>query len=147
LVELVANDQELSNIILRAFLARREILIDIGAGVKLVGSRYSRCTHRLREFLIRNRAPFQWMDLEDDEEADALLRALRIDAAETPVVISGEGVLRNPSNAAVAQLLEFGADRTWAFRRGSRAASSPNGPRYRPGGSAPAWWCRRRPSA
>ena len=106
---LVAENEELSNIILRAYLARREILIDVGAGVKLVGSRYSRCTHRLREFLARNRMPFQWMDLEDDEEADALLQALGIDAAETPVVISGEGVLRNPSNAEVAKLLGFGS--------------------------------------
>ncbi|HUA04825.1 MAG TPA: FAD-dependent oxidoreductase [Solirubrobacteraceae bacterium] len=106
---LVANDEELSNIILRAFLARREILIDIGAGVKLVGSRYSRCTHRLREFLVRNRMPFQWMDLEDDAEADALLAALGICAADTPVIISGDGVLRNPSNAEVANLLGLGS--------------------------------------
>jgi len=107
--KLVSGDEELSNIILRAYLARREILIDIGAGVKLVGSRYSRCTRRLREFLARNRMPFQWMDLEDDEQADALLRALGISAAQTPVVISGDGVLRNPSNADVARLLGFGS--------------------------------------
>ncbi len=107
--ELVADDEELSNIVLRAFLARRSILIDIGAGVKLVGSRFSQCTHRLREFLARNRMPFQWMDLEDDEEADALLRALEICAADTPVLISGEEVLRNPSNAEVARLLGFGS--------------------------------------
>jgi thioredoxin reductase (NADPH) len=107
--KLVSGDEELSNIILRAYLARREILIDIGAGVKLVGSRYSQCTRRLREFLARNRMPFHWMDLEDDEEADALLRALGISAADTPVVISGDGVLRNPSNADVARLLGFGS--------------------------------------
>ncbi|HUA71306.1 MAG TPA: FAD-dependent oxidoreductase [Solirubrobacteraceae bacterium] len=107
--ELVSRDEELSNIILRAFLARREILINIGAGVKLVGSRYSQCTHRLREFLARNRMPFQWMDLEDDEQADALLTALDIDPAETPVLITGAGVLRNPSNADVAKLLGFGS--------------------------------------
>ena len=107
--ELVGDDEELSNIILRAFLARRSILIDIGAGVKLVGSRYSQDTRRLREFLARNRMPFQWMDLEEDEEAEALLRALGICAAATPVVISGEGVLRNPTNAEVAGLLGFGS--------------------------------------
>jgi thioredoxin reductase (NADPH) len=106
---LVADNEELSNIVLRAYLARREILIDIGAGVKLVGSRYSQCTRRLREFLARNRMPFQWMDLEDDEEADALLQALGVSAAETPVLISGEDVLRNPSNADVARLLGFGS--------------------------------------
>jgi thioredoxin reductase (NADPH) len=107
--KLVSNDEELSNIILRAFLARRAILIGIGAGVKLVGSRFSQCTHRLRDFLARNRMPFQWMDLEDDADADALLTALGVDAAETPVVISGNDVLRNPSNAEVANLLGFGS--------------------------------------
>ncbi|HUB05141.1 MAG TPA: FAD-dependent oxidoreductase [Solirubrobacteraceae bacterium] len=107
--KLVSSDEELSNIILRAYLARREILIDLGAGVKLVGSRYSQCTRRLREFLARNRMPFQWLDLEDDEQAEALLRALGISAGETPVVISGDGVLRNPSNADVAKLLGFGS--------------------------------------
>jgi thioredoxin reductase (NADPH) len=106
---LVSGNEELSNMILRAFLARREILINIGAGVKLVGSRYSQCTHRLREFLARNRMPFQWMDLEADDEADALLAALAVDPSETPVVISGDDVLRNPSNADVAKLLGFGS--------------------------------------
>jgi len=107
--EVVADDEELSNIILRAYLARREILIDLGAGVKLVGSRYSQDARRVREFLARNRLPFRWMDLEDDEEAEALLRALGVCAAETPVVIGGEGVLRNPSNAEVARLLGVGS--------------------------------------
>src|SRR3954451_3050425 len=74
--ELVAADEELSNVVLRAFLARRSILIDLGAGIRVVGSRYSRDTRRLREFLARTRMPYHWMDLEDDEEADALLQAL-----------------------------------------------------------------------
>ena len=49
--KLLAEDEELSNLILRAFLSRRSILIDLGAGVKVVGSRYSRDTRRVREFL------------------------------------------------------------------------------------------------
>ena len=103
--ELVADDEELSNVILRAFLSRRTILIDLGAGVKLIGSRFSRDTRRLREFLARNRMPYRWMDLEDDDEADALLRALAISASETPVVVGGRGVLRNPSNAELGAML------------------------------------------
>ena len=105
----LSEDQELSNVILRAFMSRREILIDIGAGVKVVGSRYSQDARRVREFLARNRMPYQWMDVEDDEEAEALLCALGIEASETPVVIGGRGVLRNPSNAEVAKLLGFGS--------------------------------------
>jgi thioredoxin reductase (NADPH) len=106
---IVSSDEALSNLILRAFLARRSIMIDLGAGVKVVGSRYSRDTRRLREFLARNRMPYQWMDLEDDEEADKLLHALGIEAGETPVVVGGAGVLRNPSNGELAAMLGLGS--------------------------------------
>jgi thioredoxin reductase (NADPH) len=107
--EIVAEDEALSNLILRAFLARRSILIDLGAGVKLVGSRYSQDTRRLREFLARNRMPYHWVDLEDDAEADALLLAVGVAPAETPVVIGGGGVLRNPSNGQLGALLGLGS--------------------------------------
>src|SRR5437868_829974 len=53
--EIVSDDEDLSNLILRAYLGRRSILIDIGAGVRVVGSRYSQDARRLREFLARNR--------------------------------------------------------------------------------------------
>ncbi len=107
--KLLAEDEELSNLILRAFMSRRSILIDIGAGVKVVGSRYSQDTRRVRTFLARNRMPYHWMDLEDDEEAEALLRGLGVSACETPVVIGGEQVLRNPTNADIASMLGFGS--------------------------------------
>jgi thioredoxin reductase (NADPH) len=109
LVELASEDEDLSNIVLRAFLERRLILIDLGAGVKLIGSRYSTDTRRLREFLARNRVPYHWMDLEDDEEADAFLRALGVEPVETPVVVGGDAVLRNPSIGELAAMLGLGA--------------------------------------
>ena len=103
------EDEELSNIILRAFLARRTFLIEADAGVKVVGSRYSSDSRRLREFLQRNRVPYQWMDLESDAEADTLLQTLGIGPTETPVVIGADGVLRNPSNGELAAALGLGA--------------------------------------
>jgi thioredoxin reductase (NADPH) len=106
---LVADDDELSNLILRAFMARRSILIEVGGGVRVIGSRYSVDARRLREFLARNRVPYHWVDLEEDEEAERSLRALGVEPAETPVVAGGQGVLRDPSNAEVAKMLGLGA--------------------------------------
>ena len=105
----IADDEELSNIIMRAFLERRSILIGLGTGHRLVGSRFSRDTHRLREFLARNRVPYHWFDLEDDAQAEELLRAAGVDPEETPVVIvSGGDVLRNPTNAELAARIGIG---------------------------------------
>jgi thioredoxin reductase (NADPH) len=107
--EVVSSDEALSNTILRAFMGRRSRLIEAGAGVKLVGSRFSSDAQRLREFLARNRMPHQWMDLEDDDEAEKLLRAVGIGPNETPVVIGAGAVLRNPSNAELAAKLGLGS--------------------------------------
>jgi thioredoxin reductase (NADPH) len=107
--QVVSEDEELSDLILRAFLARRSILIGLGAGVKLVGSRFSEDSRRLREFLARNRVPHEWVDVEQDQEADKLLEALAVAADETPVVVRGSEVLRNPSNAELARMLGLGA--------------------------------------
>ena len=74
-----------------------------------MGSRYSQDTRRLREFLARNRMPYHWMDLEDDEEADRLLRTLGVEPAETPVVIGGDHVLRNPTGAELGAMLGLGS--------------------------------------
>jgi thioredoxin reductase (NADPH) len=109
LFKLLREDDDFANIVLRAFLSRRSILIEIGGGVRLVGSRYSRDTLRLREFLARNRVPYQFDDLEADEEAETMLRHLGIEAAETPVLIGGQHVLRSPSNSAAGSMLGIGA--------------------------------------
>jgi len=107
--ELFIAYEALSNLVLQAYLARRSILIELEVGEKLIGSRYSRDARRLRQFLDRNRRPYHWMDLEEDEDAEALLRALAIEPADTPVVIVRDQVLRNPSTAEVASALGVGA--------------------------------------
>ena len=96
--QIVTEDKALSDLILGAFMARRSILIDVGTGIKLIGSRFSPDSRRLREFLVRNRMPHQWTDLEVDEDADAMRGELSIEPDETPVVVASDGtVLRNPS--------------------------------------------------
>ena len=103
------NEEKLANLIFAAYMARREILIEVGGGAVLIGSRYSSDSVRLREFLARNRQPYQWIDLEQDAEAEELLRSLAIDPSETPVVIVAGRTLRNPTNAELAAELGLGA--------------------------------------
>jgi thioredoxin reductase (NADPH) len=107
--EVVAQDQELSDLIVAAYLARRSILIDVGTGIKLIGSRYSADSRRLREFLARNRMPHTWIDVEQDAEAEGLLRGLGVEAADTPVVTwSRAQLLRNPTNQELAATMGLG---------------------------------------
>jgi hypothetical protein len=60
---------------------RRSMLLELGAGFRIIGSRYSPDTRRLREFAARNRLPHRWIDLEWDKEAEALLRELAAPSA------------------------------------------------------------------
>jgi thioredoxin reductase (NADPH) len=105
--ELVSQDPALGDLILRAYLLRRSMLIGLGAGFRIVGSRFSPDTRRLREFAARNRLPHRWIDLEKDASAEALLRELHVKPEETPVVIWRDQVLRNPSNAELARAIGF----------------------------------------
>jgi thioredoxin reductase (NADPH) len=108
--EIVDEDKTLSDLILGAFLARRSILIDAQTGIKLIGSRFSPDSRRLRELLARNRMPHQWIDLEEDEHADALLGGLGVEPGETPVAVTAGGeVLRNPSNSELGRAIGLGS--------------------------------------
>lgn len=99
---LVGEDPALADLVLRAFLLRRELLSGLGAGLKIVGSRYLQDTRRLRDFAARNRLPFRWVDPERDPSAEELLERLGVRPEETPVVVWGSRVWRNPGNAELA---------------------------------------------
>ncbi|MDP9844173.1 FAD-dependent oxidoreductase [Streptosporangium lutulentum] len=102
--EIVARDCELGDLVLRAYIIRRSLLITSGSGLRGIGSRYSPDTRRLREFAARNRLPHRWIDLEEDKDAEALIRNLGITSEQTPIVIlGGTRVLRNPGNAELAR--------------------------------------------
>jgi thioredoxin reductase (NADPH) len=106
LKEAVTQDQSLGDLILRAFILRRNIHASLGAGLRIIGSRYSADTRRLRDFASRNRVPYRWDDLEEDPDAEASVRAFGISPDQTPVVIwKGQAVLRNPSTTELADLL------------------------------------------
>ena len=106
---LVARDGELSEIFMRAFILRRLILINRSQGnVILMGSRYSAKTLRLREFLTRNGHPYVYVDLDVDQESQALLDRFAVSVSEIPVVICNyRTVLRNPSIQELSDSLEL----------------------------------------
>jgi thioredoxin reductase (NADPH) len=104
LKEVVTEEANLSDIILKAFLARRSYMMRTGLGMRIIGSRHSGDAARLREFAARNRLPYVWVELEEDPDADALLERYGAKPSETPVTIwQGEDVLKNPSNLEFAR--------------------------------------------
>src|ERR687894_305625 len=69
LKEVVTEEPNLSDIILKAFLARRAYMIRTGLGLRIIGSRHSSDAARLREIAARNRLPHVWVELEEDPGA------------------------------------------------------------------------------
>ena len=103
----VSANQQLGDILLTAFMARRAILIGGGSGLRLIGSHLSPDCRRLREFLTRNRIPHSFIDLEIYSDAELLLQKLSVAPEETPLVLRGTKILRNPSNIEVAAALNL----------------------------------------
>ena len=100
--ELIARDPAFGDLVLRAYLLRRSILIGLGVGLRVVGSRYSPDTRRVRDFAARNRIPVRWLDLETDPAAEAMLAQFGVTPDDTPIVIVYGRLLRNPGNAELA---------------------------------------------
>jgi len=99
---------DLADIILQAFIARRQLLRESGdfTGLRVIGSRYSQDTFRIRDFLSRNRVLFTWLDLETGPQVGQLLKRFGVTEAETPVVAFARTLLlRNPSNRELAEEL------------------------------------------
>ncbi|MGD1071350.1 MAG: FAD-dependent oxidoreductase [Bryobacteraceae bacterium] len=74
-------------------------------GIRLLGTRWSPEAHELRDFMGRNRIPFQWMDIDNranDRETDDLLKALGT-ANNFPAVLFEDGThLCRPTIGEVA---------------------------------------------
>jgi thioredoxin reductase (NADPH) len=109
---LISEDQTMGELILHAFIARREQLIESGfQGVRIIGSGTSRDSYRIREFLGRNQVPVTWIDVDDNPSAKEMLRNFGVDDSALPVVMcEAQPLLRNPSTRELA--LAVGLKRT-----------------------------------
>jgi thioredoxin reductase (NADPH) len=75
-------------------------------GVRVIGHRFSRASHDLRDFLARNRVPARWLDVERDAEARQLLAVAGVDDDRLPVALLEDGaVLERPTVLELAERL------------------------------------------
>ncbi len=109
MMALLQSDAEIGEILMRAFILRRVELVAAGVGdVVLIGSPNSARTFQIKEFLMRNGHPYNYIDLERDPAVQHLLDNFHIVARDIPVLIcQGKFVLRNPNNQQIANCLGF----------------------------------------
>jgi thioredoxin reductase (NADPH) len=109
LQEVIAQNQDLSDVIVQVILRRRQWFVQQRAGLQILGSRTSPDARRLREFAARNRLPHVWVDLDTDPGAGAVLADQGLSPSDAPVVLMRGGeVLRNPSNRELARAAGLG---------------------------------------
>src|SRR6266852_4258644 len=107
----IAEDITLSEIVIRAFLLRHSLLLRLGTGPKVIGSRFNEATRDILDLLARNRAAVTWIDVESDPRAETLLRNFGFTAADIPLVlVAGQPILRNPSLSEVAVVFGISLD-------------------------------------
>jgi thioredoxin reductase (NADPH) len=104
---LVIAEPDIGEIIMRAFILRRVGLILHGqASVVVIGPGHGSDTLRLQRFLTRNAYPLRLLDTDIDPTGDGFVTCLDLTPDDLPVVVApGERVLRNPTNAALADKL------------------------------------------
>src|SRR5437764_3902187 len=103
---MMAEEPELSDVILRAFMARREALRSGGGArsVEIVGSALSAAAQALRNWAARQQLPHTWFDV-DDPAGAALAAAVGATADELPVVVTPTATLRRATPGQVAENL------------------------------------------
>jgi thioredoxin reductase (NADPH) len=105
--DLMVEEAELGERIMRALILRRVGLLDVGAGGPvIVGSADHADVLRLEGFLTRNAHPHQRFDPKTDPCAQTLIDRFHIAARDLPIVLCPDGrLLRNPSEVALARCI------------------------------------------
>ena len=107
---LMADDPEVSDVLLRTFLLRRDLL-RTGSGaraIEIIGSNISAESLRLRTYAARQRLPHLWWDA-DTPAGQALMELIPVTVADLPVVLTaGRTLLRaTPGRLAAAVGLSY----------------------------------------
>jgi len=105
--DLLVQEAELGERVMRALILRRVGLLESGGGGPLIiGSANNADVLRLQEFLTRNGQPHQALDPDADPCAASLIARFEIDTHHLPVVLCPNGkILRNPTDGELARCI------------------------------------------
>lgn len=105
--DLLVEEAELGERIMRALILRRMRLLRSGAGGPIiVGGADNADVLRLENFLDRNSHPHQQLDPNSDLCAHALIERFHITSRELPIVLCPNGaILRNPTDVELARYI------------------------------------------
>lgn len=109
---LLFEDAALSDLVLAAFISRREALQAVrGVGLEIVGPHSSTATMKLLDFARSNRLPFSWRDPERGDDPAAAALVAELDEASLPLVtLPGGAKLHHPSAGRVSRALGIGLE-------------------------------------
>ncbi len=72
-------------------------------GIRVAGTQWSASSHNVKEFLARSQIPYQWLDIERDEEARELVESSSEERPRLPTLFFPDGsILVNPDLHALA---------------------------------------------
>ena len=87
--------------VLQDWLAHATVPYD---GIRVAGTLWSSKSHDVKDFLASNRIPYQWLDIERDSEARALVESVENERNLLPVVFFPDGeILVAPDNGQLAR--------------------------------------------
>ncbi len=73
-------------------------------GIRVAGTLWSASSHSVKDFLARNRIPYQWQDIEIDSEARKRVEQAQGESKLLPVIFFPDGdTLINPNNKSLAE--------------------------------------------
>ncbi len=73
-------------------------------GIRVVGTQWSAASHTVKDFLVRNTIPYQWLDIERDAAAQPLLANAGQDQTHLPLVFFPDGtMLAQPTPQQLAE--------------------------------------------
>jgi thioredoxin reductase (NADPH) len=85
-------------------------------GIRVAGTLWSATSHTIKDFLARSQIPYQWLDIEQDAEARALVEAVNKEQHRLPVLFFPDGsTLIDPDITTVAEKVGLRTQATQPF--------------------------------